>query len=37
VTPIVLNVNTDPQFGPHDVPHRRQMPDVSALVLRSGA
>lgn len=36
VTPVVLNVNSDPQFGPHDLPGRRQRPHASALVLRSG-
>ena len=34
VTPVVLNVNSDPQFGPHDMPYRRQKPHASALVLR---
>jgi hypothetical protein len=36
VTPVVLNVNADPQFGPHDLPHRSQKPHASALVLRPG-
>ena len=36
VTQVVLNVNSDPQFGPHDRPHRRQKPHASALVLRPG-
>jgi len=36
VTPVVLNVNSDPQFGPHDRPYRRQKPQASALVLRPG-
>jgi len=36
VTPVVLNVNADPQFGPHDVPSRTQRPHASALVLRPG-
>lgn len=34
MTPVVLNVNSDPHFGPHDTPYRRQKPDASALVLR---
>jgi hypothetical protein len=36
VTPVVLNVNSDSQFGPHDLPSRRQKPHAWALVLRSG-
>lgn len=36
VTPVVLNVNSDPQFGPHDLPYRSQKPHASALVLRPG-
>jgi hypothetical protein len=36
VTPVVLNVNSDPQFGPHDVPGKRQKPHTSVLVLRPG-
>ncbi len=35
--PVVLNVNSDPHFGPHDKPYKRQRPDVSALVLRPGS
>lgn len=36
VMPIVLNVNSDPQFGPHDLPSKRQKPHTSVLVLRPG-
>ena len=36
VTPVVLNVNSDPHFGPHDRPYKRQRPDASALVLHPG-
>ena len=34
VMPVVLNVNSDPHFGPHDKPYGRQKPHASALVLR---
>jgi hypothetical protein len=34
LTPVVLNVNSDTHFGPHDVPYGRQKPHRSALVLR---
>ena len=37
VTPVVLNVNSDPHFGPHDRPYKKQRPDGSALVLLPGA
>ena len=36
VTPVVLNVNSDPHFGPHDKPYKKQRADVSALVLHPG-
>ena len=35
-TPVVLNVNSDPAFGPHDVPWEARPADTSAVVLVSG-
>ena len=34
-TPVMLNVNSDPAFGPHDVPGHGAAADTRALVLLS--
>ena len=33
---IMMDVNKDPLFGPHDVPGKRQRPDARAVVLLGG-